>query len=589
MADSVKEKIGHVGFDIPPLAKFKSQFIDDYSAESLWRENRREYGKFYDGDQITTEEKRELENRGQPPVVVNRIKPKLDAIFGIVQELGVETKAYPLGDRENEAADISERFRSIENDSHFNEEELQVFKDMTIDGRGYYETFNIWDGLEKRTITEHVPNHFIVVDRYCRRPDLKDAKRVHKHVWKDLEDAIEDFPEYEADLRAANAGPDAWAKMADGPSSQYRPDQYQEPGGSWPVSELMGHYEQFIDPQRKRVRIVTTYHRTIRVKHFLTAGGVTQDVTDMSEADKNKVKTSLPDFQEWTQNDREVNSATFCWNAILEEKKNLRPFDREGKFPIVMAHAYVTREEEGRRPYGLVKQHLDPQREVNKRRSKMLHLLNTNQVWFEDGAFDNETVSRAEAARPDGWIKKRKEFEVTRVTHQDVAQAQFQLLQESKKEIDEAGVNEEIEGQSKATSGREFQLRLKEGLKSIRELMNNIRAARRRVAEYWLDDILEDMKREARAQDQPFELRKYDVVIEEAAESVNLQSETFQTLAGLASDGFPIPPATIIKVSPLDPKTKDEILSQMQNQAEAQAASGAPPQPMAKPRARKPK
>jgi hypothetical protein len=247
-----------------------------------------------------------------------------------------------------------------------------------------------------------------------------------------------------------------------------------------------------------------------------------------------------------------------------------------------MAPAYVTREEESKRPYGLVKQHLDVQREVNKRRSKALHLLNVSQVWFEDGAFEDESKARSEAARPDGWIRYRPQMKVERVTHEQFAQAQFDLLAESKKEIDESGINRELQGDSRAQSGREFQLRLKEGLKSIREIMTNIRAARRRVAEYWLDDILEDMKREAEKTGVPLAVRKYDVVIEEAAESVNLQSETFDSLAKLVEGGLPIPSDIIIQVSPLPPKVKSDILARMkaaEQQQAAEAAAGVPPRP----------
>jgi hypothetical protein len=561
------------------LQRLKAAFLEDYRAEEGWRQSRREFGRFYDGDQLSDEEKRELERRGQPAVVINRIKPKMDAIFGIFQELAVETKAFPLGDRENEAVEISERFRRIENDSHFNEEELLVFKDLVIDGAGYYKMVSLWDGLDKRTVVEHAPNHHVTLDKFCRRADLKDAKRIHEHVWMDLDDAKELFPGHDDELEAMVQGPEAWVKYFSDRLSQERPDQYQQQGGSRPVTDIGANdFNEYADQGRKRIRIVTTYYRTTKVRSFIRAGGETQDVTDMSEADRKKVMQAFEDAQEWTQEDKLLHCSTFCWGTVLDEKKNIRPFDREGKFPFVKAHAYVSREEEIKRPYGLVKQHLDPQREVNKRRSKMLHLLNTNQTWFEEGAFEEEAQARAEISRPDAWVKYRKEFKVERITHQEVAQAQFQLLQESKREIDQAGVNDELEGESKARSGREFQLRLKEGLKAIRELMTNIRAARRRVFEYCLDEELEDMKREAKKQGQEFTLRKFDVVIEEAAESVNLQSEVFDSLIQFASSGAPIPPRVLIKASTLPPKVKDEILQELQAAAEQQAAQGLPPQ-----------
>lgn len=564
------------------LVQLKREFLDDYAAESRWRDDRREYGRFYDGDQLRDEERRELQLRGQPPVVVNRIKPKVDAILGILQEMGVETKAYPMGDHENEAAAISELFRQIENNSHFNEEETQVFKDLLIDGVGYFETKREWDGLDSKLVSEHLPNKYVTWDKFSQRADGKDAKRCHKHVWKDLDDAKMLYAGHEDMLEHATNNPDLWSKMLSDALSQFRPDQYQQQGGSRGISELgMGQYMDFVDTQRKRIRIITTYYRTSRVRRFLTAKGKTEEITDLADKDIATIKQNLEGAIEWSQTDKKLNSCTFCWGGVLEEKRDLRPFDRTAKFPIERAIGYRIRNDDERNVhYGIVKQHLDPQREVNKRRSKMLHQLNTNQVWFEKGAFEDENLARIETVRPDGWVQYRKDFKVDRITHEQLAAAQFQLLQESKNEIDQAGVNREIEGQSKAQSGREFQLRLKEGLKSIRELVSNARACRRRVAEYWLDEILFDAKQSAEQAGQDFDMTKYDVVIEEATESVNLQSETFETLAGLARNGMPIPPQVLIQVSPLAPKYKKQVLdawsAALAPQPGAEGGGGAP-------------
>jgi hypothetical protein len=572
---SSERKVLPYGTDFDRLRQLKAEFLDDYAAESTWRDQKKEYGRFYDGDQLTEEEKRELQARGQPPVVINRVKPKVDAILGIIQELGVEVKAFPFGDREKEATEISERFRQIENNSHFNEEETQVFKDVLIDGVGYFETKREFDGVDSRLITEHLPNKFVTWDKYSRRADGKDAKRIHKHVWKDLGDTKALFPGHDDMLDVAVTNPDLWSKMLADQLSQYRPDQYQQQGGSRGVYELaMQNFADFVDQSRKMLRVITTFYRTIKVRRFLTANGQTEEVTGLSDSEVAKIRGNFDGATEWTQTDKVLNSCTFCWGGVLEEKKNIRPFDRTGKFTIERAPGYMLRDGERNIFYGIVKQHLDPQREVNKRRSKCLHQLNTNQVWFEDGAFPEESVAKLETGRPDGWVKYRKDFKVDRITHEQLAQSQFQLLQEAKAEIDSSGVNREIEGQSKAQSGREFQLRLKEGLKSIRELVANMRACRRRVAEYWLDEILWDAKKEAEAQGADFSMTKYDVTIEEAPESANLQSETFETLAQLSLKGLPIPPQVLIQVSPLAPKYKDMI---MQSWGAGGGAPGQPP------------
>jgi len=575
MADSIEKS------EYKFLQRLKGDFLADFRAESQWRDEREEYGRFYDGDQLSDEEKRELKERGQPAVVINRIKPKLDAIFGIQEGLQVDTKVYPAAPPldvpvdpeqqftpEQQAMLISEELRRIEDDSQFDEEESLLFEDICIDGRGWYKIAKEFDGLDGIDKITHVSNEAIVIDRFTSREDLRTgdlrtSKRVHETVWMDLEDAQELFPDYKSEIEASVNRPEMQSPfLLSNKLEEEKPDQYAQPGGTKGLSDAdLEELSTFIDKKRKRVRVTTTYYRTPVVKKFLKHAGGTAEVTGESDKSIKKMLNEFDGATHWNEVRYALNSATFIWNCILEEKKDIRPYDKFGKFPLIMVPAYVTRDKT-KRPYGLIKQQLDPQKEVNKRRSKMLHLLNVNQVWYEEGAFDDEPRAFREMARPDGKIRYRKEFKVDNIRHQDLAVSQFQLLQESKQEIDQSGVNPEIEGQSKATSGRDFQLRQQQAMQSIRKLFVNLRAARKRVAEYLLDEILYR---------KPYlTVRKYDLVIDEAPDTLSLMTETFDGLVSLARSGIQIPPDMIIEASPLDPAKKEQILVRLQQQQEAQ-------------------
>jgi hypothetical protein len=63
----------------------------------------------------------------------------------------------------------------------------------------------------------------------------------------------------------------------------------------------------------------------------------------------------------------------------------------------------------------------------------------------------------------------------------------------------------------------------------------------------------------------------YDVVIEETPESLNLQSEEFEKILGMAKVGIQMPPDLIIEASSLRPKDKQRITDNMKAQAEMQA------------------
>lgn len=565
------------------LKKLKSDFVSDFRSEKTWRKAKEEWGDFYDGDQLSAEEKRELEKRGQPPVVINRIKPKLDAIFGTYEQLRVDTKVYPAGFDEEQmekmeeeqkaplevqVAFVSEEIRRVEDDSEFDEEEELAFEDICIDGRAWYKIFKEYDGINGIDKVKYIDNEKVVLDRFCssedrRTGDLKTCKRIHETVWMDYEDAVETFPKFKDEIEQAIQNPAMGEPMLAEKLREYNPDQYKEPGDNEAIgdSDLYG-FNTFIDKKRKRLRIVTTFFRTPDVRVWIKGPGAPVDVTEMPEGERAKILENLEGSVSWTENNYKMNSSTFIWNIIIEEKKDIRAYDKYGKFPLVMVPGYVSRNKD-KCPYGIVKQHIDPQKEVNKRRSKMLHLLNVNQTWFEDGAFENETKTRAEIARPDGFIKYNKQFKVDQVKHGELAQAQFQLLQESKAEIDQSGTRPELEGQSKATSGRDFQLRQQAALQSIRKLFSNMRKARKRVAYYLIDEIL--------YRNRGLTLKKYDIVVEEAPDTTNLMQETFTELSKLAQSGVPVPPDMLVELSPLEPSKKREFIQKMQAQQQMQA------------------
>jgi hypothetical protein len=342
----------------------------------------------------------------------------------------------------------------------------------------------------------------------------------------------------------------------DAENRRIRPDQY---AGSGNASFSEADLALFTDAKSKRLRVVTTYYREKRMERLYSHPQLAEGPAPIpNDEELRKLQESFPNGNILTKLRTVLNSYTFTWNAPLEHKRDIRDYDREGKFPATKFTAYTSREKGV--DYGLVLQHIDPQTEYNKRRSKMLHLLNVNRVVYEDGAFDDDAKARREIARPDTFLKRNKNYEVKVESNIEPAASQFQLLQLTGKEIDSSGVNQELEGRSNSSSGREYQMRQQQAMQSIRELFDNLQGARRRVFEYYLDELIND--------NPDLAVSKYDVVVDEAPDTINLQAETFSTLASLAKSGLPIPPEMIIEVSPLTDEKKQEFLKKM---AEMQA------------------
>ena len=96
--------------------------------------------------------------------------------------------------------------------------------------------------------------------------------------------------------------------------------------------------------------------------------------------------------------------ATFTKSGMLADPERSRFKDRRGKSAcsIRLRSAYINRENQR---YGMVRGLISMQDEINKRRSKALHLLSVRQVVAEQGAVQDVDKARREVAKPDGYIE----------------------------------------------------------------------------------------------------------------------------------------------------------------------------------------
>jgi hypothetical protein len=330
-------------------------------------------------------------------------------------------------------------------------------------------------------------------------------------------------------------------------------------------------------------------------------------------------------FEHYEHRDGKIFRSVFCWGGFLEEPAECPYVNDEGEHedPIILVSAYVDRE--GRR-YGAVKRYISLQDEVNKRRSKSLHLLNTAQIVTDKGAVEDINKARAEVHKSDGVIEKMPgaEFEVVR--NLDLSAAHFQLLQQAEMALSVTGPNAALLGNSGPISGV-AKARDQEGgsiqigvlFDSIRDWQLRVaRAVWNRIRQYWdreiwirvTDDetgfkfvalneqttrgellaaklkgqppeaIQQELERIAADPNSQLPATKnevasldVDIIIDEAPDMVTVQAEEFQKIAELASTGkVPIPPEMLIEASQLRAQTKKRIMDKLSGEGDPQAA-----------------
>jgi len=277
---------------------------------------------------------------------------------------------------------------------------------------------------------------------------------------------------------------------------------------------------------------------------------------------------------------------------------------------MVLMAAYVDREN---RRYGVVRDMIDPQDEVNKRRSKALHLINSRQTMGVKGAVSAQTL-KTELAKPDGHVEIDADlamgareagipaFQVLPTT--DMAQGNLAMLAEAKAEIDMVGPNAALHGQLDGQqSGRAILAQQNAGLAELAPVYDSLRdwtlrvyrQMWMRIKQYWTEERFVRVTDEAGAAqfigvnvqkgvqfdpmtnaivpmvENPVAQMDVDIIIEEAPDLVTLRQEEFQQLAEMRQSGIPIPDEMLIEASSV--RNKARLLELMQEQKQQQAAA----------------
>ncbi len=569
MANGVTARKEMPGDDM--LAKLLGWFLE---AEDSGRDAR-EYAErdrdYYDGKQWTSAEKTKLEARGQAAIVINRVKRKVDFLTGSEIQARTDPKAFPRTPNHEQAAEAAtDALRYVCQNNDFDIVRSDAWENMVVEGTGACAVLVKPVHGEPEISLAWVPWDRLFWDPHSRKRDFSDARYKGVVIWMDQDEAVARWPGHEA----------AFEEMIQTSTTAETYDDRPK-------------FNVWADKKRKRVRVVEIHYKDGRGAWH------------------------------W---------AFFTKAAMLQEPA-LSPFVDENGEPeswLIMSSLHVDRDNNR---YGAVREMIGPQQEVNHRRSKALHLLSVRQVRTESGAVEDVGHAKRELAKPDGWIETNPNLQFEILPTNDMAQAQFSLLQESKAEIDGMGPNASLQGkQDRELSGRAllaqqqggfvelgraFDTRRQWDLAVYRQVWNRIRQFW--TAERWVrvtddDDNLKfvGLNQPVTAGEQVIaQLRDggadqatlqaavaqlsarpeaqqvvavenevaemdVDIILEEAPDTVNIQQEQFDGIVKMATAGVPFPPEVIIEASSL--RNKKALLEKLQGgdeEARAEAAEKA--------------
>jgi len=533
--------------DSQSITKLRRQYTDWSSSKRDEIDEQRLARHYYHGAQWSDDEVKVLKKRKQPVITFNRVNRKIDGVVGTLKKLWQDPKAFPrTPNHEQEAEIATEALRYALDRARWKSVGIEATRNAGREGMG-------------------------IVQMVLEKGDQGDAEITLQAIDDDC--FFYDPRSYRPDFSDVRyLGVAKWLDLE--VAQELYPDKADElegllqSGGDIESWAQQDRERRWIDVEQKRIRVI---------EHEYVKGGAWHVCHYSSNV---KLASASSPFV----NDKDKSGSSF-----------------------LAFSAYV--DHDGDR-YGFVRNMKSPQDEINMRRSKALHQLNTRRLLVRKGAVENVERLRTEAARPDGVLEFNIEgglsFEDS--TKQAEWQGQMEMLAEAKSEIENYGPTLVEKGMEK--SGRAIALLQQSGLAELgpfidawsdwklrvyRAMWSNIR--KHWTSERWLrvtdqqearrfvglnrvhidpmgqPKLVNEVYETQPGQPQPQMISQsqggiaeldVDIILDEAPDSVNTTQDTFELLQSLAAAGVPVPPQLAIKLSGLPASTKKEALSMLE-------------------------
>jgi len=398
--------------DALTVQSFITQFEDAERITYDARAKSEQCRDYFDDKQLTEQERTALEKRGQPPVIFNEIKPKIKTMLGLEKQTRKDPKAFPRNpDDEDAARACTDAIRYVCDDSRWDDVRSAAAKNIAIEGTGA-----VFVGV-KRTREGYDPEiRKVAWDRFYYDPysaddDFGDAQFKGIVVWLDLDEARRLYP------NADEVIIDTWKSSSAGETYDDKPK-----------------YKTWADHKRRRVRLCEHYYREGDVWMY----------------------------------------AVFTGGGFLVEPMPSPYLGEDGQpeCPIKAVSLYVDRDNNR---YGEVQSMISPQDEINKRRSKALHISNSRQIRVSQNVAHNPNQVRKELSHPQGvFIGEAGEVEVLPQT--DMLMGNLNLMQDARDHIHRVGANSAMAGKDTGgQSGKAIALQQMGGMTEAADYLDAIR------------------------------------------------------------------------------------------------------------------
>ena len=567
---------------------------------------------YYRGDQWDEQDLATLEAEGRPALTINTILPTINTVLGEQATRRADIKFKPRRNADNDIATILNKlFMQISDNNRLDWVEQQVFSDgLIMDGRGYFDVrMDFSDHVEGEVrITAKDPLD-ILIDPDAKDSDPKTWNEIYETRWMSLDEIQELYGKNKAEsLRFVAENGNGYGRD----SIEYEETRF---GDLDPTDDYFGAGVPSEEDYKnvRAIRVIERQHKRMqRVDCFVDP--MTGDQRDVPE--------------EWSDRKMKKFAKEYGLNIMSKIKRKVRwtvtadrvvlhdDWSPYNDFTMVPFFAYFRRG----RPFGMVRNLLSPQEQLNKIASQELHIVNTtaNSGWMvESGSLVGmQTDDLEEHGAETGLVVEynRGSTPPLKIQPNQIPTGLDRIGQKAAANIQTiSGINDSMLGSDSAeVSGIAMQAKQNRGAIMIQVPLDNLRKTRQYLAERVLS-LLQSFYTEERIimvtnEDIPTEPREevainvetpegriindltlgeYDVIVSTAPARDSFDEVQFAEALNLRQVGVMIPDDAIVQYSHLakkeelaeriratsgqqEPTQEEAEMMQMQEQMEMQ-------------------
>ena len=359
----------------------KKQFAHYVRARDNGHEDYIEIAKrcdaFYRGSQWDAEDVATLDDQGRPALTINTVLPTINAVIGEQSTRRADVQFKPRGSGMQDVADILTKvYGQIADNNKMDWVESTVFSDGLIQDRGWFDVrIDFDDHIQGEVRVTSKDPLDILIDPDAKDYDPKSWNEIFETKWMSLDEIEELYGQKKADqLRIISEN---------GSSLGYDSMEYEENKYGDTEDTFFGQ-EYASDPENartlRRIRVIERQHYKLKDCTFYI-DPVTGDERPVPYNWSKKKQTGFAD--QYGLLIAKKKKRMVRWSVTADTTVLHDDWSPYSHFTLVPYFPYFRRG----RPFGMVRNLLSPQEQLNKISSQELHIVNTtaNSGWVVEG------------------------------------------------------------------------------------------------------------------------------------------------------------------------------------------------------------